>query len=113
MARVPITVMGFRCERCSHEWVPKNLTSEPRVCPKCKSAWWNRPRGPMMNYEDFRSKVETALRSTGHDLTWTEIRTSTKLPQLFPNNQWVHKLEKDIGLMRSRDAHGIIKWRIK
>jgi hypothetical protein len=67
----------------------------------------------MMNYQDFRAKVEKAIKNAGHGLTWTEIRTSAKLPQLFPNNQWVHKLEKDIGLQRARDAHGIIKWRIK
>ena len=38
----PITQMGYRCARCEHEWVPK--VQEPRVCPKCKSAYWNRPR---------------------------------------------------------------------
>ncbi len=113
MGRVPITVMGYRCERCSHEWVPKNPNSEPKVCPKCKSPWWNRPRGPMMTYDNFRSKVEHVLRSAKSELTWTEIRTTTKLPQLFPNNQWVHRLEKDIGLQRHRDAHGIIRWRIR
>jgi hypothetical protein len=67
----------------------------------------------MMTYENFRLKVEHALKNTAQPLTWTEIRTSTKLPQLFPNNQWVHKLEKDIGLKRQRDAHGIIRWRTK
>ena len=24
MPRVPITVMGYRCERCSHEWIPRD-----------------------------------------------------------------------------------------
>ena len=112
MARVPITILGYRCERCSHEWIPRS-ESQPTICPKCKSPYWNRSPKSMMTYEDFRSRVEKALKSAGHDLTWTEIRTSSKLPQLFPNNQWVHKLEKDIGLQRSRDAHGIIKWRLK
>jgi DNA-directed RNA polymerase subunit RPC12/RpoP len=113
MGRIPITVMGYRCERCSHEWVPKNFDSEPNVCPKCKSAWWNRPRKAGMNYENFMAKVEQALKKAENELTWTEIRTSTGLPQLFPNNQWVHRLEKDIGLQRQRDAHGIIHWRLK
>ena len=44
MARVPITVMGWRCERCSHEWIPKDYDTEPAVCPKCKSPYWERPR---------------------------------------------------------------------
>jgi hypothetical protein len=43
MAQVPITVMGFRCERCAHEWVARGGEGkQPRVCPKCKSAYWDR-----------------------------------------------------------------------
>ena len=44
MARVQITVWGFRCERCNHEWAPRGQV-EPRVCPRCKSPYWNRPKG--------------------------------------------------------------------
>src|SRR5262245_37129880 len=40
--RVPITVMGFRCERCNHEWIPRDLQQVPAVCPKCKSPYWDR-----------------------------------------------------------------------
>ena len=39
-----IQIWGFRCERCSHEWVPRDRTKTPTVCPKCKSAYWNTPR---------------------------------------------------------------------
>ncbi len=42
MARVQLS--GFRCERCEHEWVPRDKNEEPRVCPKCKSPYWNTPR---------------------------------------------------------------------
>jgi predicted Zn-ribbon and HTH transcriptional regulator len=112
MARVPITVMGYRCERCGHEWIPRGTDEEPRVCPKCRSAWWNRPRKSMMTYDDFRLKIVAVLQEARHPLTWTEIRTVTGLPQLFPNNQWVHRLERDIGLQRNRDPGGIIHWQI-
>ncbi len=44
MAQVPITLMGYRCERCEHEWLPRDKEHEPRVCPRCKSPYWNRPR---------------------------------------------------------------------
>ena len=44
MAKVQILVWGYRCERCGHEWVPRAKEQEPRVCPKCKSPYWNRPR---------------------------------------------------------------------
>ena len=40
---VEMTVTAFRC-RCGHEWRPKQLAQweKPRVCPKCKSANWDR-----------------------------------------------------------------------
>jgi hypothetical protein len=66
----------------------------------------------MMAYDDFREKIVATLRGASRPLTWTEIRTIAGLPQLFPNNQWVHRLEKDIGLYRSRDVGGIIHWQL-
>lgn len=113
MARVPITVMGYRCERCEHEWIPRDFDSEPKVCPRCKSPYWNRPRKAKMTYEHFRDSVKATLQSAGHQLTWTEVRTAAGLPQLFPNNQWVRRLETDIGLRRERDNNGIIQWALK
>lgn len=112
MARIPITVMGFRCERCEHEWIPKDYDQEPAVCPKCKSPYWNRPRKSMLTYEDFRDKIAETLRAENGPLTWTEVRTRAGLPQKFPNNQWVHQMEKDIHLVRNKDAHGIIQWQL-
>jgi hypothetical protein len=112
MARVPITVMGFKCERCEHEWIPRNGSDgEPTVCPSCKSPYWNRPRKKaMMTYDDFKTGIERVLREAGEPRTWTEIRTAAKLPQKWPNNAWVHRLEQDIRLRRTHDAHGIIHW---
>jgi hypothetical protein len=43
---VKVQLWGFRCERCSHEWLPRVKDVEPRVCPKCKSPYWNVPRKP-------------------------------------------------------------------
>jgi predicted Zn-ribbon and HTH transcriptional regulator len=42
VARVQLS--GFRCERCEHEWIPRQKGEEPTVCPRCKSPYWNRPR---------------------------------------------------------------------
>lgn len=38
-----IMLKGFQCERCNHKWVPRE-NEVPRVCPKCKSPYWNAPR---------------------------------------------------------------------
>ena len=42
----------FRFLRCDHEWMPRVNMSEltgmiknkPRICPNCKSAYWDRER---------------------------------------------------------------------
>ena len=113
MGRVPITMMGYRCERCGHEWLPRDDKREPKVCPKCKSPYWNSPKkqAPIL-YEEFRDKVKSVLSSSDTPLTWTEVRTKAKLPQRWPNNQWVHRMDKDILLIREKDKNGIIRWRI-
>ena len=37
-----VNLLGCRC-RCGHEWYPHG-GERPRVCPKCKSANWDRPK---------------------------------------------------------------------
>lgn len=37
-------IKGFECERCGHQWVPREEDVEARVCPKCKSPYWNKAR---------------------------------------------------------------------
>jgi len=66
-----------------------------------------------MTYEEFKAKIADLLRRAGKPLTWTEVRTSARLPQAYPNNQWVHRMETDIGLMRRRESNGIIHWLLK
>lgn len=57
MPLTKISLWGYRCLRCEHLWVPRSgmvqpeegkkpvePPEEPRVCPKCKSPYWNRAR---------------------------------------------------------------------
>lgn len=37
-----VPLPGCRC-RCGHEWLPRDA-EKPRVCPKCKSPNWDRPK---------------------------------------------------------------------
>ena len=37
-----IRVMSLTCKRCGHVWVPRK--AEVLICPKCKSARWNKPK---------------------------------------------------------------------
>ena len=35
----------WKCKRCGHMWHPyQNNTEKPKVCPKCKSPYWDRER---------------------------------------------------------------------
>ncbi len=55
MAKIDLT--GWQCERCGHVWVSRQgVTEEPRVCPKCKSPYWNRPR---QKPKDVKGKKDT------------------------------------------------------
>jgi predicted Zn-ribbon and HTH transcriptional regulator len=38
-----VLLTGCRC-RCGHEWLPRDPNDKPRVCPKCKSPNWDRPK---------------------------------------------------------------------
>lgn len=44
MLKGMVKLWGWRCGRCEHEWLPRNKEEVPRVCPKCKSDYWNKPR---------------------------------------------------------------------
>jgi len=38
-------VLGCWCYRCTHTWIPRSFKDKPNVCPKCKSPYWDKPRG--------------------------------------------------------------------
>jgi len=38
-----IIITKLKCLRCSWEWYPKS-ENIPKVCPKCKSPYWNIPK---------------------------------------------------------------------
>lgn len=34
-----VPVIELVCKRCGHRWIPRK--DEIRICPKCKSAYWD------------------------------------------------------------------------
>ena len=57
MAKVKMTVWGWRCERCQHQWLPRQQGNpEPRTCPSCKSPYWNTPRKATMKPKEGAKK---------------------------------------------------------
>ena len=41
---VNVLIVGHRCYRCGHAWVPRNISEIPETCPKCKSPYWKKPK---------------------------------------------------------------------
>lgn len=39
-----VFIIGHKCHRCGHKWVPRNKEDVPEICPKCKSPYWNKPK---------------------------------------------------------------------
>jgi len=37
-----VVIKRLLCLRCGHTWAPR--TSDVRICPKCKSVNWDKPR---------------------------------------------------------------------
>lgn len=37
-------ILGNKCYRCGHEWRPLEVEEKPRVCPKCKNPYWDKPK---------------------------------------------------------------------
>ena len=44
MAEQNITIKKYKCERCGHEWISRAPNKRPKVCPKCKSPYWDVPK---------------------------------------------------------------------
>lgn len=42
LGAVEVVVLSCRC-RCGHAWVTRG-NDRPRVCPKCKSPNWDKPK---------------------------------------------------------------------
>ncbi len=42
MAEIEIKLKGFKCNNCGYEWLPRSSKEKPLICPKCKSARWDK-----------------------------------------------------------------------
>lgn len=40
-----IQLQKLECKRCSYTWIPRK--TEIRICPKCKSPYWDRDKHGM------------------------------------------------------------------
>jgi len=106
MAKIPITVMGFPMRAVAAMNGCRASPTANRAYAKMQKSLLEQARKSATSYEDFRDKIVATLKASGQPLTWTDIRTRGGLPQMFPNNGWVRRMENDVGLHRQRDQHG-------
>jgi hypothetical protein len=66
-----VQIWGYRCERCDHEWVPREPEPPPHVCPKCKSPYWDEPK--LIDVKP-QHRVKTAWKATELDKKTVEFK---------------------------------------
>jgi predicted Zn-ribbon and HTH transcriptional regulator len=37
-----MTILVLKCKRCGHDWPTKQAADRVKVCPKCKTPYWDR-----------------------------------------------------------------------
>ncbi len=50
------------CKRCQHSWYPRS-GNIPKICPKCKSPYWNTEKRPTYKYLSWadRQSLQKAI----------------------------------------------------
>lgn len=65
------TIKAFQCDRCGHAWLPRlKIDEKPTICPKCKSAYWDKPRRVDLartELEQARHSLQNKKRLRGND----------------------------------------------
>lgn len=64
-----------------------------------------------MRYVDFRDSIHRALRKNPNGLTWPQLRDSLNLPYKSPCQEWVKRLEQEIGLSRFKGTGRALVWK--
>ncbi len=95
-----VFIEGYMCERCQYRWGSRNGTgrrpkNDPKVCPKCKTPYWNRPRSinipkerqavPWDQDEENRpprTRMRDPGRTTEEETDGTEEATNPREPQV-------------------------------
>jgi predicted nucleic acid-binding Zn-ribbon protein len=56
---------AYQCGRCGHVWMPRKIEKEPKVCPKCKSPYWNEPRIENRKVEERKRQKKSERKTEG------------------------------------------------
>ena len=65
-----------------------------------------------MRYVDFRDRIKNDLRRNPQGFTWRQLKERLDLPYQSPCQEWVKRLEKEIGLKREKGSGRAFIWKV-
>jgi len=65
-----------------------------------------------VRYVEFKAVVETELRRNAEGLTWVALRDQLQLPYERPCPNWTRRLEREIGLSRTKGSGRAFVWKV-
>lgn len=66
-----------------------------------------------MRYLEFRSVIQEELIKNPAGLTWLELRDRLGLPYKQPCPEWVNRMEREVGLSRTKGTGRAYVWKIE
>src|SRR4030095_8515331 len=65
----PLDALTHHCTRCKHTWI-RRTAHDPKMCPKCKTVCWNKPRVRKIQPERMaairgKAKAQPGARTEG------------------------------------------------
>jgi hypothetical protein len=65
-----------------------------------------------VRYAEFRDRVQRKLRRKPAGFTWAELRDELDLPYARPCPSWTARLEREIGLTRTKGHGRAFVWKL-
>jgi len=60
-----VLIVGHRCHRCHHAWVPRNISEIPEICPKCKSPYWKKEKTRFTKNDKKKLNSKKEIKKSG------------------------------------------------
>lgn len=68
MVNMKTQIYTLKCQRCGHKWIPRQVLTN-RVCPKCHSYLWDKPRISKSKEEEKKADLKTKVSPDQEDLS--------------------------------------------
>lgn len=91
------------CLRCNHEWASK--LDKPRTCSKCRSPYWDIPRGSNSPLAAEASPIEVVKAPVAQEMSHHDVVRKTLDPNYEPaKRQTIEELKAMIAATPARKS---------